>query len=105
MQHTKICEFPSDLFYKGMLEPDHSIKKRSRVVALQDFWPAGLSCPIVFCDIIGKEGVREISAKKNESERFQRSGFSRGQKGGKASPHSKCNPEEANKAVSCYCYY
>ena len=50
---------------------------------LQDFWPAGLSWPIVLCDVAGEEETLEVSE---------------GQEYTKAA-HSKCNHEEAKKAV------
>ena len=75
-------------FYNSMLEPHFSIKMRPIVKALQDLWPAGLSWPIVFCDMVGEE--------EETPEMFE------GQEYIKAA-HSKCNHEEAKKAV-CHTY-
>ena len=61
---------------------------RDPVVALQNFWPAGLRCPIVFCDMVGEEG--------------ETPGLSEDEEDKKTEPSSKCNLEEAKKAVSCY---
>ena len=71
-----------------MLKPDRSVENRIPVAALQKFWPAGQNCPVVFCDVIGKEG--------------ETPGLSEGQEDRKTDPHSKYNPKEAKKAV---CYY
>ena len=73
--HNKICKFPSEHFYSGILKADDSILKRPLVEALRDFWPAGIHSPIVFCDVAEEESItREV--------------------------HSRCNIGEARKVVS-----
>ena len=88
-----ICKFPSDQFYESVLQADDSVMGRKIVEELSNFWPEGISCPIVFCDMVGKEkeflSSSDITVKQGLEHR----------RGRKTDPHSKCNPEEAKKAV------
>lgn len=89
LQHASICDFPSEYFYKGKLRPDPSVNQRPPVKALQGFWPKGNDWPIVFCNVVGKEEERSDVVGESHKQ-------------GKTDPHSKCNPREAEKAVSHY---
>lgn len=57
-QHEAICDFPSKHFYDGRLKTALSVKKRNNPETKLDvFWPGPKKsdCPILFCNIIGKE--------------------------------------------------
>ena len=71
-----------------MLETDDSIKKRSNPeTKLDRFWPGPEKsrCPILFCDVIGKEGEHKTGSKATG--------------GKKIGIDSKFNENEANKVV------
>ena len=63
---------------------------------LRNFWPAGIHCPIVFCDVVEDEEFLGSSEKPKITVKH---GLER-RRGRKTDPHSKCNPGEAKKAVS-----
>ena len=63
---------------------------------LRNFWPARINCPIVFCDMVGKEN--EFLSSSEKANITVKHGFER-RRGRKTDPHSKCNPDEAKKAV------
>jgi len=54
VQYDEICEFPSKEFYEGEVKTDPSVKEK--FFPIDNFWPSGPHCPIVFCDVEGKEG-------------------------------------------------
>ena len=91
-----ICKFPSDHFYESVLQADDSVMRRRIVEELRNFWPAGSSCPIVFCDMVGKE--KEFLSSSEKANITVKQGLER-RRSRKTDPHSKCNPEEADKAV------
>ena len=65
-QHEAICEFPSNHFYEGELETAESVKMRSSPGEnLDGFWPGPQKsrCPIVFCNVIGKEDDHKTGSK------------------------------------------
>ena len=64
-QHKAICEFPSKVFYDDALETDESVGER-KDKNLESFWPQGNKCPIMFVDVVGKEG-QDISSSKSET--------------------------------------
>ena len=85
IQHEEICRFPSDHFYEGQLNTDISVKRRNnRECQLDNFWPRGPNCPILFCDIVGSEGERETTSRE----------------GRKVAIGSKSNRKDALKTVS-----
>ncbi|XP_065917898.1 3'-5' exoribonuclease HELZ2-like isoform X3 [Dysidea avara] len=51
--HEVICEFPSEEFYDGELRTDRSVAEQ--FCPIDGFWPNGPECPVVFCDVEGKE--------------------------------------------------
>ena len=84
MQHLAICRFPSREFYNEKLKTDSEVakKREKEVTSLKEFWPQK-GIPLVFCDIIGSEGVHI------------------GQKGkARVGIESKYNEKEARKIVS-----
>ena len=81
IQHTKICEIPSKMFYDGELKTSYNF---SPDCVIENFWPKGPNCPLAFCDIIGQEGGA-VSGNK------------------KSSLFSKSNAAEADKVVSLKC--
>ncbi|XP_071943708.1 3'-5' exoribonuclease HELZ2-like [Antedon mediterranea] len=82
--HQKICEFPSNAFYEKKLVTDDSVKNRKIKNWETNFWPAGSSCPTVFCHVYGKEETLTV----NSSE------------GGE---QSKSNPQEVYHVVRIAC--
>ena len=78
MQHWKICEFPSKMFYDNELQTDHNIT--AGFIQIKKFWPKGRDNPLVFCNIDGREGGA-VSGNK------------------KSSLLSKSNADEAKKVV------
>ncbi|XP_071943705.1 3'-5' exoribonuclease HELZ2-like [Antedon mediterranea] len=82
--HQKICEFPSNAFYDKKLVTDDSVKNRKIKNWETNFWPAGSSCPTVFCHVYGKEETLTV----NSSE------------GGE---QSKRNPQEVYHVVRIAC--
>ena len=93
-QHEAICEFPSNHFYESELETAESVKKRSTPgTNLECFWPGPHKsrCPIVFCNVIGKEGDHKTGSKAAG--------------GKKIGIDSKCNETEALKVVSVHPTY
>ena len=90
IQHNRICEVPSEMYYEGKLEPDESVFRRQELrKSLSSFWPRGSDFPLMFCDVIGKEIDNRASAV------FK----------GSVDSHSKSNLEEANKTVKLYSVY
>ena len=77
IQHTKICEIPSKMFYNDELETDYDFTPDC---IIENFWPKGPQCPLAFCDVAGQEGGA-VSGNK------------------KSSLFSKSNTVEANKVV------
>ena len=51
-QHQAIQEFPSEQFYENKLETQLSFQREPSDLQV---WPGGVSCPIAFCHIEGKE--------------------------------------------------
>lgn len=51
---------------------------------MANFWPNGPGCPILFCDVVGKEGDKDTGAGRSR----------------RVNPGSKFNEQEAKKAVS-----
>ena len=60
MQHPKICEIPSMLFYDKELETTYS--SGNKIVG---FWPKGPDCPLVFCDVQGEESAGTFGSKRS----------------------------------------
>ncbi|XP_071943710.1 3'-5' exoribonuclease HELZ2-like [Antedon mediterranea] len=78
--HPKICEFSSNAFYDNKLVTDDSVENRKIKKWQRKFWPAGSSCPTVFCHVNGKEET--LTVKSSE--------------GGE---QSKSNPREVKQVV------
>ena len=76
IQHPKICEIPSKMFYDNELKTDYTPD-----CVIENFWPKGPNFPLAFCDVVGKEGGA-VSGNK------------------KSSLFSKSNTVEADKVVS-----
>jgi len=72
-QHESICEFPSKEFYDKKLKTDSSVSLQ--FCSLEKFWPNNnKNCPIVFCDLEGKEedypkGYQESKSNRIEAEK------------------------------------
>ena len=81
MQHRRICEFPSKMFYENELQTDHNIT--AGFIQIKKFWPQGRENPLVFCNIDGREGGA-VSGNK------------------KSSLLSKSNADEAKKVVRLF---
>ena len=93
-QHKAICKFPSNHFYEGELETAESVKMRSSPGEnLDGFWPGPQKsrCPIVFCNVIGKEDDHKTGSKAAG--------------GKKIGTDSKRNETEAIKVVSVHPTY
>ncbi|XP_071943704.1 3'-5' exoribonuclease HELZ2-like [Antedon mediterranea] len=82
--HPKICEFPSKAFYDNKLETDDHVINRKTENWEQEFWPAGSSCPIIFCHVNGKEETQTVKSLE-------------------ASEQSKSNPHEVDHVVRIAC--
>ena len=73
-------------FYEGELKADDSVQRREPLRKdMDNFWPQRNDCPIVFCNIVGKE--EDYKAHKRVHS-------------GRVDSHSKCNHQEAMKVVS-----
>lgn len=81
MQHVRICEFPSKMFYDNELRTDYNVT--TDFIQIKKFWPRGRDCPLAFCNIEGREGGA-VSGNK------------------KSSLLSKSNIDEARKVVRLY---
>ena len=93
MQHEAICEFPSKHFYDGILETAPSVKARTNPeTRLDEFWPGPRKsrCPILFCNVVGKEGDHKTGSKTTG--------------GRKIGTDSKFNETEAIKVVCETCW-
>lgn len=81
-----MCKFPSREFYNGKLKTDGAMIPRRRNIPeahLHNFWPQGEGMPLVFVDLVGREG-----------------GEHTGQRGKtKVGLESKFNRDEARKIV------
>ena len=66
------------MFYDNELLTDPTTT--NNFIRVHNFWPRGPDCPLVFCDIVGREGGAHSGNKKS-------------------SVFSKCNEDEANKVV------
>jgi len=78
LQHPKICEFPSMMFYDNELLTDYNASVN--FVRIKKFWPQGRDCPLAFCNVEGREGGAHSGKKRS-------------------SLLSKSNEIEANKVV------
>ena len=47
---------------------DKSVKRRKNYETKLKIWPQGFNYPIVFCDIVGKEGTQPGKSKSNDVE-------------------------------------
>ncbi len=65
-QHEAICAFPSKEFYDDELITAESVKNREDNKDLEEFWPKGNECPIMFVDMVGEEG-QDIGSSKREA--------------------------------------
>ncbi len=66
------------------METDISVLKRPDNGNLEDFWPRGNACPIMFVDVVGEEGLGNTGI---------------GERGTKVGVESKCNIKEAKLVV------
>ena len=74
------------MFYEGELKADKTLQKRTPPGRnMEKFWLKGTSCPVVFCNVVGKEEEYKVHKKVDR---------------GRVDPHSKCNFQEAEKVVS-----
>ena len=69
MQHSSICDFPSNQFYDGELEPAEVVKQRRWPGRLpSDVWKLPQTQRYVFIHVEGTEDVSGIDAKGSYEE-------------------------------------